>query len=146
MTEEYDFEKLSREIIVGQLKDSPNAPSAAAELARQMIIKGVLGTQVRQDPRLTVSAVCRGVLSGILLIEKDLPQTAVEVLSQMSAISQEVPLDPGDLMTWAMEGMAQVAQTAGGAAQSAIQEHLEERYMGTGVVFSSLCRKTRSSG
>lgn len=138
---EYDFEKLAREIVINRLKGSDNAPEGAAELLKQLIVGGVTGTKFRQEPRVTVSAICRGIMSGILLIEKDMPLTAVKILTELPLVSNEVPLDPGELMTWAMEGMAQVAHMAGPAAEGAIQERIEEKFMGAGSVFSDLCHK-----
>lgn len=144
--EEYDFEKLSREIVLSRLKDDPQAPQAAGEIARQMIVAGVQSTKVRQDPHLTVSAACRGVMSGMLLMEKDLPRTAVEILKQMPSISHEVPIDTGDLMTWCIEGIAAVSALAGLPMQSSVQEAIEESFMGAGEVFRSACSKGSSRG
>ena len=139
--EEYDFEKLAREIVLSRLKGSDKGPEGAAEILKQLIVGGVMGTRLRQAPRLTVSAVCRGIMSGMLLIEKDLPRTAVKILGELPVISNEIPIDPADLMTWAMEGIAAVAHMAGPAAQSSIQELIEEKFMGAGPVFGELCHK-----
>lgn len=138
---EYDFEKLAREIVVSRLGSLAKAPEAAAEIAKKIIVAGVRSTKVRQDPRLTVSLVCRGVLSGMLVLDKDLGETAVRVLREIPLIAHEVPLDPGDLMTWAMEGIASVAHLAGQDARLDIQGRIEESFLGAGAVFARLCER-----
>ncbi len=140
---EYDFEKLSREIIVSRLGPVENTPAASAEIARKIIVAAVLSTKERQDPRLTVAAVCRGIIDGLLLLNKDLAQPAVALLKLMHEIANEVPLDPADLMTWAMEGIAAAAATSGAQAQQAIQASIDETFMGAGEVFSRLCERRK---
>ena len=139
---EYDFEKLAREIVASRLAELEKAPQAAGEIAKKIIVAAVQSTKVRQDPHLTVCAVCRGVLGGMLLINKNLPEAAVKVLQEMPAISHDVHLDPGDLMTWGMEGIASVCRMAGEGARHDVQVAIEESFMGAGEVFSEICRKS----
>lgn len=136
---DYDFEKLARAITSDRLKDLDNAPAAAAEIASKIIISAVNSTQSRQDPHLTVAAVCRGVMSGILLIEKDLPQTAGQLLLIAAHLAQELHLDPQELMTWSMEGISDVAVLASEQVRAAIRDQIDEKFMGAGAVFGQLC-------
>lgn len=145
MAEEYDFEKLAREIVISRLKSMDTAAEAAAEIAKKIIVTAVQSTKVRQDPRVTVTAVCRGIAGGILLIEKDLPEASVTVLKEMGSIAHEVHLDPGDLMTWSMEGFAKVALLAGGDVRLNVQESIERNFMGAGTVFGQICDKAIKS-
>lgn len=137
--EDYDFEKLAREIVASRLAGAENAAPVVAEIAKKIIITGVSSTKVRQNPRATVAAVCRGLLGGLLLLDLPLADSAVAILHQMAGISADVPLDPGDLMTWGMEGMADVARLAGADAQSKIQDAIEAEFQGAGSVFGKLC-------
>ena len=137
--EEYDFEKLAREIVVSRLNGSDNAPAAAAEIAKEVMVTSVKSTKTRQDPHLTISAVCRGVMSGLLLIEKDMPQAAAVILKELPQIAPEI--EPADVMTWAMEGIASVAMLAGPDKCNAIQARIEQNFMGAGAVFSEICAK-----
>jgi len=139
--DEFDFEKLSREIVASRLSDLKDAPHAAAEVARKIITTGVQSTKVRQDPHITVAAVCRGVMGGMLILNKPLPPAAVSILKEMAAISHDVHLDPGDLMTWGMEGIAAVAHMAGHEAQQSVHMAIEETFMGAGVVFDQICSR-----
>jgi hypothetical protein len=140
MEQEYDFEKLAKEIVLERLRDLPNPPAGAGEIALKIAVPAVTSTRMRQDPRLTVSATCRGVMAGMLLLEQDLGQTAVSLLSQMATISQAADLDPADCMTWAMEGMAPVCRLAPGGTGEAVGHAIEEHFMGAGDIFRELVR------
>ncbi len=142
---DYDLEKLSREIVTSRLKGIERAPRTAAEIAKKILIAAVVGAP-RQEPRLTVTAVCRGVMGGLLLIEKDLPEAAVLILRELSPIAHETHLDPAELMTWGMEGIAQVAALAAPEVQWRIQERIEESYLGAGPVFRELCGRFSRAG
>lgn len=139
----YDFEKLAREIITSRLADIPaeTAASAAAEVAAKIIVAGVLSTSKRQDPHLTVSGICRGVMSGMLLIEKDLVATSVALLKSMAGLAAETHLDPAEMMTWAMEGIAAVCAVGHEDLKADIREALEQNFMGTGEVFGEVLAK-----
>lgn len=136
----FDFEQLSKDIATNGLKDAPDVPAAAAEMARKMIVSAVTSTQNRQDPHKTVADVCKGTLGGALLLEKELPPIAIALLGETATIANEVALDPMDMMTWAMEGIAPVCKLAGAPVESAVQDAIEARYMGAGEAFANLCR------
>lgn len=137
--DDFNLEKLAKEIVVERLKGVADAPAGAGEVARQIVTKAVTGTQARQAPRDSVIATCRGLMSGMFLLEKDLPSTAVAILSQMSAVASATNQDPADLMTWAMEGIAPVAKIAGRQACEAVEQAIEAAFMGAGPVFSKAC-------
>ena len=137
---EYDFEKLAKEIMVEKLGAAADAPALAADVVRKIAVAGLAGTSGRQEPRVTVAAACRGVMSGMLLNEQDLAKTAVALLHQMAVIAQEANLDPADCMTWAMEGIAPVIRLAPGGAADAVGAAIEENFMGAGPIFEDLLR------
>ena len=137
--DDFNLEKLAKEIVVERLKDVPDAVTGAGEVAHQIISKAITGTQARQTPRDSVIATCRGLMSGMLILEKNLPSTAVAILSQMSVVANETNQDPADLMTWAMEGIAPVARLAGSQAREGIEQAIDAAFMGAGQVFASAC-------
>lgn len=141
--ESYNFEQLTKEMVVSQLKDAPDAPEQAAAVARRTIVAGLLGTQTAAaaDPRSTVQQVCKGMMSGLLLAEKDLPKSAVLLLQGMAEAAQETHREPSDLMTWAMEGIAQVAPMVSPEVRAALQDAIDQAFMGAGQVFNELCQK-----
>ncbi len=143
--EGYDFEKLTREIVVSQFGSlADKAPEAAAEMARKTLVTSLQGTAAKQDPHLTVAAVCRGLLGGLLFINQDLPSTVTRVLRALGEVAADVHLSPEDLMTWAMEGFAAVAVVAGAEAQSAIESAIEQDFMGAGGVFVAACAAAKN--
>ncbi|MHB2025711.1 MAG: hypothetical protein ACYCPQ_03590 [Elusimicrobiota bacterium] len=137
--ETYDFEKLAREITIGKAKQAQDSAALAAFVARDVLVAGIEGTRFKQDPRATVLAVCRGVMGGLLICDQKLPQGAVAILEQMTRVAEQVKLDPMDMMTWAMEGIAAVAVLGGHDARSAIADSIAENFMGAGDVFRNLC-------
>jgi hypothetical protein len=137
---EYDFEKLGKEIVVERFKDLENPYALAGEAARKIAVAAVTSTRNRQDPHITVVSACRGVMGGMMLLEKDLAKTAVTLLLQMAAVAQEANLDPADCMTWAMEGIAPVVKLAPGCSIDLVRAAIEEQFMGTGEVFESIVR------
>lgn len=137
--DDFNLEKLAKEIVVERLANIADAPDGAGQVARQIVIKAVTGTRARQAPRETVAAVCRGLMSGMLLLNQDLPRTAVAILSQMGAVAEATHQDPAELMTWAMEGIAPIATLAGGHARENIEAAIETAFMGAGGIFTVLC-------
>ncbi|MBI4677902.1 MAG: hypothetical protein HY748_10000 [Elusimicrobia bacterium] len=138
---QYDFEPLSREIVVNRLRDADDPCRAAAKTARDIILPALKATLPAQEPRITAYQVCRGVTTGILAISKDVPETALAILEMTAEIAAEGSLEPADLMTWAMEGIASVMYLAGPEIRSAVHSAIEGRFMGAGAIFSDLCRK-----
>lgn len=146
MAEEYDFEKLAREIVSARLHDIAAAPDAAAEIACKIIVSGVQSTRRRQDPHITIMGVCRGVMSGMLIIDKDLCATAVAMLKSMAGLAQEIHLDPMQTMTWAMEGIAAVVVMSAGDLQLQMTDAIDDNFMGAGAVFAELCAQAKAGG
>ncbi|MEK7384210.1 MAG: hypothetical protein AAB262_13105 [Elusimicrobiota bacterium] len=138
--ETFDFEKLAKDLILAHLKTSQDAPTVAGEMLRKMAIAAVTSTGSRQQPRVSVRAACKGIMSGMVLLEKDLPAAAVAMLQQMGAVAAETNQDPSECMTWAMEGMAQVCSLATVTVQESVRAAINEKFMGAGEVFESLLR------
>ncbi|MDD5629054.1 MAG: hypothetical protein PHU21_08315 [Elusimicrobia bacterium] len=138
-----DFEKLARETVTSRLKGMPadTAAEAAAAVAGKIVIAAASGKERPQDPHLMVAGVCRGVMSGMLLIEKDLVQTAVELVKSMAHLGAETHLDPTELMTWAMEAVAEVCALGHPDLGASVREALEHNFIGTGEVFGGLLLK-----
>jgi hypothetical protein len=141
---EYDFEKLAKEIVVAKLKDAADPVAVAAEVVHKIAVSSLKGTDGRQEPRVTISAACRGVMAGMLLIEKDLPKTAVALLGQMALIAQESNLDPAECMTWAMEGIAPIVKMAPKGSDDAVGAAIEESFMGAREAFQAILNASRA--
>lgn len=137
---EYDFEKLAKEIVVEKLKNASDPAAVAGEVVHKIALSALKSTAKVQEPRVTVAAACRGAMAGMVLIEKDLPKTAVALISQMAAIAQETGLDPAECMTWAMEGIAPVVKVAPAGSADAVGDAIEERFMGAREAFQAVLK------
>ncbi|MBI3549983.1 MAG: hypothetical protein HY078_13175 [Elusimicrobia bacterium] len=127
-------------MITGNLKGAANAPLAASEIARKTIVSGITSTKAAgQNPKETLEEICYGAMSGIMLIESDLPQTAVLILKSMNEVAHELHMDPSELMTWAMGGIARISAVTPLQTSFRIREAIEEEYQGAGEVFGQLC-------
>jgi hypothetical protein len=141
---DYDFEKLAREISAERLKGLENAAEGAAEVAAKIITSSIQSTRDKQAPGQTVTAVCRGVMAGLMLCGKELPEPAVAILSKMASLAAELNLDPQEMMTWGMAGVADVAVMASAEAPYAIGQAIEKKFMGAGEVFDALCTQAKA--
>ena len=137
---EYDFEKLAKEIVVEKLKNAADPSAVAGEVVHKIALAALKGTEHKQEPRVTIAAACRGVMAGMVLIEKDLPKTAVALISLMALIAQEASLDPAECMTWAMEGIAPVVKVAPAGSADAVGDAIEERFMGAREAFQNILK------
>ena len=134
------LEKKSKEAVVESLKDAADAPAGAGELARKLATREIIASvAAAQPPSHCVIAICKGLMAGMLLLEKDLPLPALAILNQMGVVAEATHQDPAELMTWAMEGIAPVAKLAGEAARFAVQEAIATSFMGAGEIFSKAC-------
>ena len=142
----YDFEKLSREIIVKQVgMMEEKQAEAAAQMAEKILVAALKSTHQRQEPALTVKATCRGVLGGMMFIHQELPIAAVLILKELGHVSHETHFSAEELMTWAMQGMAEIAAVAGAPTAHAMESAIEEALMGAGPVFAELYKKACAS-
>ena len=137
---EYDFEKLAKEIVVEKLKNAPDPAAVAGEVVHKIALAALKATGTRQEPRVTIAAACRGAMAGMVLIEQDLPKTAVALVAQMAQVAQESGLDPAECMTWAMEGIAPVVKVAPAGSADAVGDAIEERFMGARDAFQAVLK------
>ena len=133
--DEAALEKTAKDAVINGLTASADFPAGAGEIARQLSSQAILGG----GAPLNVRAICKGVIGAALLLEKDLPLTALSILNQMSAVAHETHQDPAELMTAAMEGIAPVAKMAGEAACSSVKDSIEAAFMGAGEIFTRAC-------
>lgn len=142
MEDAYNFAELTKNMITSRLKESADAPTMAAEIAKTTIISGVKSIRgSRQDAMEAVRQICFGAMSGLLLIEKDLPLGTIKILQSLTDVSQELQIEPSELMTGAMESVARVSRLVSAETRWKIREALEENFNGTGEVFDKLCEK-----
>lgn len=142
--DKYHFDQLAREVVRAQLKGVAGAGAKASALARDTILAGIRGTRgagASQSPQESVRLVCKGTMDGLLLIEADLAEGAVALLGGLGDAAEGLGLSPADMMTWAMEGIADTAMVLTPQQASAVQDAIDRAFMGAGSVFAELCRQ-----
>ncbi len=136
--DDFNFEKLAREIVMSKLKSLDKPAETAAQVAEKIMVAAVKSTGERQHPMVTIIKVCRGSMSGIVIIDKDLTGAALALLKKVMIVSDQLKLDPESVMTWFLEGIAEVTPMVGSDIRNNIQYKIEEEFLGAGEIFSKL--------
>ncbi|MFC1679791.1 hypothetical protein ACFL2T_06225 [Elusimicrobiota bacterium] len=142
----YHFDHLIREIVVTKLSADPDAAHEAALIAKYMIVVGIMGTGAagsEQPPEVSVRLITKGMIEGAIVVETDVAEAAVEILQKMADAAQEVSLDPADMMTWAMQGIADSMALLPAEKVSTVHDAIDKAFMGAGEVFSKLCSRSQ---
>ncbi|MBI5622288.1 MAG: hypothetical protein HY924_00770 [Elusimicrobia bacterium] len=88
-----------------------------------------------------LSETCHGVLSGLLLLDKDVVVGAVETLKSLTQIIQERSGDPMRTMSYALEGVARIGSAVSSGTLSDINDKIEAEFMGAGEQFSQFAEQ-----
>lgn len=145
MADAMEFGGITKEMIVSNLKGAEDAPKVAADIVAQTIAAGIPSAKASgKDPKDAVEEICFGAMSGLLLLEKDIPKSAILIIKSMAELSQKVGIDPSELMTWAMSGIARITPMTSIQVREEIRSLIEADYMGAGEVFSSLCERFKA--
>jgi hypothetical protein len=143
---DYEFEKLAHDMALSRvLKKEPISESCetAADIVRELVFLAISHTRVKQDPRVTLQEIFRGVMQAMFALDKDLSQTAVRLLQEIPNLADRLVIDFSSLMTWAMEGIASLAPAFGRENCRKMQRKIDEKFMGAGEIFGKLCSQSR---
>lgn len=145
MSDQFNLGALTKEMVVSRLKEVEDAPAEAAAIVTKTIISAVQSTRAAgQDPKDTVAEITWGAVSGLILIEKDLPRGAALLLKGLAECAASLNLDAADLMTWSLTGLARMAPVASPDMRARVREAIEHEFMGVGEVFDGLCEQAKS--
>lgn len=136
--DDFNFEKLAREIVMSRLSSVEKASATAADVAHKIMVTAVKSTGERQHPMVTIIKICRGTMSGILIIEKNLVETAAQLLQKAVPVATEVDLDPESVFTWFLEGIAEVTPMMNQQARWDIQATVDREYLEMGRTYRQL--------
>jgi hypothetical protein len=140
MADTPDFEKQAKDAVTASLKSN----SAPAAVICQQISHAA---RMSKDPKPAIIAVCRGAMNAILLGGQSVPDAAVALMEALPNTSLMMRTGPEDLMSWVMEGIADVTPMAGAAVRDAVSARIEEKFMGASSIFNEFCeaalRKSR---
>lgn len=145
--DQFNFGKLTKEIIVSRLKETADAPAIAAEIVKRTIVAGVQATRASATPQeahQTVVEVARGAMTGLMLIDKDLAASAIAILSRLAEAANEIHADPQELLTWALEGFAKVTPAMQRDVVYKMRTEIDRTYLGVGELFDKLVSKAKA--
>ena len=135
-----------------QAKDAVAASIAADSAAGAALTVPVMcqhishAARVNADPKPGVIAVCRGSMQAVLLGGQNVPDAAVALMDALPNMSLMMRAGPEDLMSWVMEGIADVTPMAGPEVRDALRTKIEEKYMGASSIFDAFCEAAKKRG
>ena len=133
-----DYEKQAKEAVTACIKSGPDA--GAARTVPVMCQQIAHAARVNAEPKDAVVAVCRGSMNSLLLAGQNVPDAAVALLEALPGMSLMMRSGPEDLMSWVMEGIADVMPMAGAEVRDAVRARIEEKFMGASSIFDEFCQ------
>lgn len=144
MTDLPDYEKQAKDAVAAVI--AKNAASGAALTVPVMCQHISHAARLSKDPKGAIVAVCRGSMNAVLLGGQSVPDAAVALLEALPNMSLMMSTGPEDLMSWVMEGIADVTPVAGPDVRDALRVKIEEKFMGASVIFDALCDAAAARG
>lgn len=141
MTDTPDLERQAKDAVAASIKaNSSTVPVMCHHISH--------ASRVSKDPKSAVVAVCRGSMNAVLLGGQSVPDAAIALMEALPNTSLMMRTSPEDLMSWVMEGVADVTPMAGAEVRDAICAKIEEKFMGASSIFVEFCeaalKKNRS--
>lgn len=144
MTDSPDFEKQAKDAVAASIAaDSAGGTALAVPVMCQHISHAA---RVSKDPKQAVVAVCRGSMNAVLLGGRNVPDAALALMEALPNISLMMRVGPEDLMSWVMEGTADVASFAGPEVREALSAKIAEKFMGASSIFDGFCEAALKRG
>jgi hypothetical protein len=137
MSDSPDYEKQAKDAVAASI--AANSAGGAALTVPVMCQHISHAARMSKDPKQAVVAVCRGSMNAVLLGGQSVPEAAVALMEALPNISLMMSVGPEDLMSWVMEGAADVATFAGAETREALTAKIEEKFMGASAIFDGFC-------
>jgi len=132
-----DLEKQAKDAVAAIIaKDSVSGAALTVPVICQHISHAA---RMTKDPKPAVVAVCRGAMNAVLLGGQSVPDAAVALMEALPNMSLMMRAGPEDLMSWVMEGVADVTPMAGADVRDAVSLKIEEKFMGASAIFNEFC-------
>jgi hypothetical protein len=139
-----DYEKRAKDAVAAAIAGDPVAgPVLTVPVICQQLSHA---TRMSTDPKAGVIAVCRGAMQAVLLGGQSVPDTAVALMEALPNMSLMMRAGPEDLMSWVMEGVADVTPVAGPEVRDAVSAKIEEKFMGASSIFNGFCEAAAKRG
>ncbi len=139
-----DFAKQAKDAVVAGITANPRA--GAALTVPIMCQQISYAAKISVDHKSAIVAVSRGSMQAVLLSGQSVPEAAIALLESLPNISLMMSAGPENLMSWVMEGIADVTPMAGAEVRDALRVSIEENFMGTSVIFNGFCEAAARRG
>lgn len=137
MADTPDFEKQAKDAVTASIKaDSVAGAVLTVPVMCQQISHAA---RMSKDPKAAIIAVCRGSMNAVLLGGQSVPDATVALMEALPNTSLMMRTSPEDLMSWVMEGIADVTPMAGAEVRDAVSARIEEKFMGASMIFNEYC-------
>ncbi len=149
MGDKYDFDDLTRAMVAEQCRGQNDAAERAAAIACQTIVAGLKGTRAagaEQGPAASVRLITKGMVTGLITADLDFVEACVELLQRLSDAAERSGIDPAEMMTWAMEALAEQSAILPADRVGALEAEVDRKFMGAGSIFSAMCNRARQAG
>lgn len=144
MADTPDFEKQALDAVSVSIKANPAGGHALTVPVMCQHISHA--ARVSKDPKPAVVAVCRGAMKAVLLGGQSVPDAALALMEALPNTSLMMRTGPEDLMSWVMEGVADVTPLAGPEVRDALHTRIEEKFMGASSIFEGFCEAAKLRG
>lgn len=136
MSETFNLAQLTKEMVVHQLKNLEDPARIVAEVVRGTMIARVKGPEISDsDLQDVVREICKGAVSGMLLMETPLPRGCAKVLQAARSFAGAVGRDEDLVKIAALKGLSDVRRFVDTSLLNSIAEKLNETRSGAGDVF-----------
>lgn len=143
--QETELEQSSRRRTVMEIRASKRPPcDVAAAVARSIALAALKDVQDRHEQRMRVRRICRGAMNAVMFLGKSMPMTAASLLKAMADTANDIGIDPGDAMTWGMQGIADLTMLAGSETGTAIQRQLTKEFMGVEGIYGDFYQRAQA--
>ncbi len=143
MAEDNPLKKKVQDDIVSKLCNSTTPHMKVEPIITEHIAAAVAAPGAsKQD---TITQASYGAISGMALMEKNLPESASRILKAAADAATRIGADPTETMMWAMEGIAKLTPGLQPNDVSAIAAAIDADYHGAGQAFHDMCVKARGT-
>lgn len=139
-----DFEKNAKDAVTVAIKADPVA--GIIKIVPVIVQHVSLASRASKPPKDGVVASVRGSMQAVLLAGQSVPDAAMGLFDALPGMSLMVSAGAEDVMTWVMEGCADVTPMAGPEIRDALRTRIEEKYMGASAIFEGFCEAAKARG
>jgi hypothetical protein len=120
------------------------------ELGSDAKLKTIISAAITSGPKVAtepeaaaahVRAVTKGAMQGFIVLEQDLPQASVKIMTAVAEFATDNSLSPETLMRWGLVGVAEAGEIAPAGTLDNIRGALDSAFLGVGDVFAQACQE-----